>query len=365
MNNKYFMRRALKLALYGAGSVSPNPMVGAVLVKNDKIIGEGYHEKFGSSHAEINALKQAGKNAKDATLFVTLEPCCHFGKTPPCTNAILQSGIKKVVIGMLDPNPLVKGKGINILKTNKISTEIENLSGEIDIFYEAFKKFITIGTPYVTLKMAMTLDGKIATESGDSKWISNEKSRKLVHKYRKINDAILIGVGTVIKDNPHLTPYLIKNCTAFPLRIVLDPNLRIPLNSNIIKDGNPTLIVSSESASITKKNILTSKNIKVLSLPVKGKIFDLADLLSILSKQGITSILIEGGATTNAYFFEQKLIDKIIFFVSPKISGGKNALTPVEGNGIPNIMDCINVENLKIKKIDSDIIITGYPEYLK
>ncbi|MBI5206248.1 MAG: bifunctional diaminohydroxyphosphoribosylaminopyrimidine deaminase/5-amino-6-(5-phosphoribosylamino)uracil reductase RibD [Candidatus Firestonebacteria bacterium] len=358
------MLRALKLAQKGQGYVSPNPMVGALIVKNGKIIGEGYHEKFGLQHAEINALNNlANHSLKGASLFVTLEPCCHYGKMPPCTDVIINSGIKNVVVGMRDPNPLVKGKGLTILKKNGIKVEIENLSGEIEIFYEAFRKYIITKIPFITLKMAMTLDGKIASVTGDSKWISNEKSRKLVHKLRQRNDAILVGVETVIKDDPRLTPYLLKSSTPPPLRIILDPHLRIPIKSSIIQDGNPALIVTGENISYRKKTRINSSEIKFLSIPMNKNKFDLSFLVSALGKEGITSILVEGGSYTSTEFIEQKLVDKIVFFISLKILGGKNAPTPIGGKGIQKISNAINIKNQSVIKIDSDIAIIGYPEY--
>ncbi|MBI4650790.1 bifunctional diaminohydroxyphosphoribosylaminopyrimidine deaminase/5-amino-6-(5-phosphoribosylamino)uracil reductase RibD [Candidatus Desantisbacteria bacterium] len=362
MNNKHYMQLALKLAEKGIGNVSPNPPVGALIVINNKIIGKGYHEKYGSFHAEINALSNV-KNSAGSTLFVTLEPCCHYGKTPPCTEAILKSGIKKVVIGMKDPNPLVAGKGINILKKHGISVDVENLNGKIDIFYEYFKKFITSGMPFITLKMAMTLDGKIATVSGDSKWISSEKSRYLVHQLRKRSDAILVGSNTVIHDDPKLTPYLIKNNTFMPLRIILDPNSRAPLTGNVFKDGNPTLLVIDKKVSIDKKKILNLPNVEILPISVFNNKFDLHELLYKLGKKGITSIFVEGGSSTSGAFFEKKLVDKVIFFIAPKIFGGKNAPTPVGGIGVQKAKDAIKLDKICIKKIDSDIMITGYPVY--
>ena len=353
-----YMREALKIAGNARGRTSPNPLVGAVIVKDGKIIAEGWHRQAGTPHAEVHALDMAGELAKGATLYVTLEPCSHFGRTPPCANAIVKAGIKRVVTAMSDPNPKVAGKGLQILKDAGIEVEVGLLEDEARKLNEVFIKWITTDKPFVTLKTAMSLDGKIVTATGQSKWITSEASRQRVHEMRDIHDAIMVGIETVLKDNPMLTTRIFggKN----PIRIVVDSNARTPLASNIVMNHQAkTIVAVTENASIERVNALKKSGIEII-FAGDGKRVDLNILMNELAKREITSVLLEGGGTLNFALLEAGLIDKVCAFIAPKIIGGRSALTPVEGNGFENLNDAINIKDITIEQIDSDILINGY-----
>lgn len=353
------MKRALQLARLGWGYTNPNPLVGAVIVKNGRIIGEGYHEYYGGPHAEINALKSAKEDVKGAQLYVTLEPCCHHGKTPPCVDAIVKSGIKDVYIAMEDPNKLVSGKGIKHLKEAGLNVYTGLLKDEAEKINEIFIKYITTKKPYVILKSAMTIDGKIATITGDSKWITNEKSREHVHKMRGRVMAIMVGVNTVIKDNPHLTARIdgLKN----PSRVVVDSRGRIPLEANVVIDKSATTIVATTDMMPYKKvKALRDLGVDVVVLDKLNGEVDLKKLMDMLGERGIDSVIIEGGGTLNYSALKEGIVDKVMFYIAPKIIGGSNSLTPVEGKGIDLIKDAIMIEKLDVKRFDDDILIEGY-----
>lgn len=353
MNETKLMQLALSLAKKGADKTFPNPNVGAVIIKNGKIIGEGYHQFFGDKHAEINALAQAGDEAKDATLIVTLEPCSHYGKTPPCVDAIIKSGIKEVIVGLKDPNPLVNGRGIKILKDAGVKVKVGILQDELKNFYKDYSKRFSKKKSYVVLKYAMTLDGKIATSTGDSKWISSEKSRNWVHKFRTNFDGILVGVNTIIKDNPHLTSHgKGKN----PVRIILDPKLEIPITSNVVVDENPSVIVYSDGS---KKKISEIEKYRkfLIKIQSNSQIFDFRKIIEELRKISIFSILIEGGGLTAWNALKDGVVDEIITFISPKIVGGEDAITPVEGLGFKKIDEAIRTKIIEHKNIGEDIFI--------
>ncbi|MDI3311619.1 MAG: bifunctional diaminohydroxyphosphoribosylaminopyrimidine deaminase/5-amino-6-(5-phosphoribosylamino)uracil reductase RibD [Thermoanaerobacterium sp.] len=354
-----YMKRALQLAKLGLGHTNPNPLVGAVIVKNGRIIGEGYHEYYGGPHAEINALKNAKEDVKGAQLYVTLEPCCHYGKTPPCVDAIIESGIKDVFIAMEDPNGLVAGKGIKKLKEAGLNVYTGLLKDEAERVNEVFIKYITSREPYVILKSAMTIDGKISTFTGDSKWITNEKSREYVHKVRSSVMAIMVGINTVIKDNPSLTVRLqgYKN----PLRVIVDSHGRIPLDANVVIDKSAkTLIVTTDMMPYNKLKALNELGVDVVTTEKRDNKVDLKKLIYTLGERGIDSILIEGGGTLNYSALKEGIVDKVMFYIAPKIIGGSNSLTPVEGDGIDLIKDAIIVEKLDVKRFDDDILIEGY-----
>lgn len=383
--DKKYMLACLKLAKKRAGKVSPNPMVGAVIVKDGKIVGQGYHRYFGGAHAEIETLKNAGIKAKDATMYVNLEPCVHWGKTPPCIPEIIKAGIKKVVTAMKDPNPLVDGKGIEWLKVKGVKCRVGILEKEAKELNRFYIKFITKKMPYVILKTAMTLDGKIATSTGESKWITSKETRNYVHHLRSQVDAILVGKNTVIKDNPSLTTH---GKGHNPLRVVIDPDLSIPVNSKIFDSLAPTLVVTKNNASTAKIRILEKKKIKILSLPCtfvqddsanskngqvlpassyakvrglptkNGKI-DFKQIMRELAKMNIASVLIEGGGETNAYALKDGVVDEVLFFIAPKIIGGKNALTPVEDEGIQSLSQALKIKDWEIEKTCEDILVKG------
>jgi len=342
------MQRALEISL--KGNPSPNPFVGCVIVKDGKIIGEGSHKFFGGSHAEINALKEAGSKAKGAEIYVSLEPCSHYGKTPPCTKAIIKAGIKKVVVALKDPNPLVNGKGLTELKNAGIETETGLLAEKAMKINEAFIKFQKTKIPFVSLKAAITLDGKIASEEFDSKWISSEESRKKVHELRSKVDAILAGQNTVLKDNPRLTARIEKGRN--PLRIIF-ASKKLSAELNVFNDSNFLVFT-------TDKKLFPEKRFegKVIELKSKNNLVDLKKLLTELGKRNISSLLVEGGSAVFTSFLKEKLADKLMLFISPKILGSG---IPVFGDlGLKKISDSVKLKEMSFEKTGEDILIQGY-----
>jgi diaminohydroxyphosphoribosylaminopyrimidine deaminase / 5-amino-6-(5-phosphoribosylamino)uracil reductase len=356
------MQRALELAAMATGRTNPNPMVGAVIVKDGQIIGEGYHHKAGTPHAEIHALNQAGAHAAGADLYVTLEPCSHFGRTPPCADAVIRSGIMRTVVAAVDPNPQVAGRGIQRLREAGIEVEVGVLEQEAARLNEVFFKYIQTGLPFVALKTAMTLDGKIAACSGDSKWITGEDARKYVHELRNIYDAILVGIGTVLKDDPQLNTRLDGDDKRDPLRIIIDGNLDIPTDSNIVKTAKQqkTLIFCADSADLTKRLQLESLGFKIIDLNCTPELIPLDEVIARLGQMGICSLLVEGGGEINAYLLEHCLIDKVYWFVAPKIIGGRLAPSPIGGRGIEHMSDAIALTSVELNRFTDDMLITGY-----
>ncbi len=356
-----YMKLALSLAEKAKGRTSPNPMVGAVIVHDGQIVGSGYHQKAGTPHAEIHAIASAGNKAKGATIYVNLEPCSHYGRTGPCTQSIIEAGISRVVIAMLDPNPKVNGKGKEILEKHGIEVKSGVLEKEAKELNYAFIKYITTGLPFVILKSAMSLDGKIATISGHSKWITSEESRNMVHRIRNEVDAILVGIETVIKDDPLLTTRLPDGSGRDCIRIVLDSNARIPLSSKIlnIESSAKTIIAVTKNAPSDRVSEL-KKHAEILTVSdINGKV-DLVDIMLKLGKMEITSVLIEGGAEVNASALKQNIVDKIMIFIAPKIIGGRKAIGPIGGDGILNVSDAIKVDSLSVSRVGEDILITGF-----
>lgn len=356
MTDLEYMKIALELAKKGCGFVNPNPMVGAIIVKNDEIISEGYHEKYGEFHAERNAVLNCKTSMEGATIYVTLEPCCHYGKTPPCTNIIIESGISRVVIGSQDPNPLVAGKGVRILRENGIDVVENVLKEECDKLNEVFFNYILKKRPYVVMKYAMTMDGKIATYSGKSKWITGEKARYRVHQDRHKYSAIMVGVGTVLIDDPMLN-CRIEN-SKNPIRIICDTNLRIPIESKIVKTAMdiPTIICTScENKNYQQQYI--DKGCKVIKVPRKDNHIDLNILMDKLAREGIDSILLEGGGTLNWSALSNRLVNKVQVYIAPKIFGGIEAKSPLTGIGIENPNKAFTLTNKTIKNLGEDILI--------
>ena len=355
-NNQKYMLRAIELAKLGTGFVNPNPLVGAVIVKNGKIIGEGYHMKYGTLHAERNALKNCTESPEGAEMYVTLEPCCHYGKNPPCTDAVIASGIKKVYVGSDDPNPLVAGKGIKILRENGIEVVTHFMKEECDKLNDIFFYYITHKKPYVILKYAMTADGKIATSTGKSKWISNEASREHTHQTRKKVAAILVGIGTVLNDNPML------NCRcenpSDPVRVVCDSNLRIPLDSELVKTAKEIpLIVATLSDDSEKIKALEEKGVEIFKAEEKNRRILLSSVMNYLGEKKIDSVLIEGGGEIHASAFEEKIVNKVQVYIAPKIFGGKNAKSPVGGKGVDSPDDAYMLSEPEIKLLDGDVLL--------
>jgi diaminohydroxyphosphoribosylaminopyrimidine deaminase / 5-amino-6-(5-phosphoribosylamino)uracil reductase len=361
VDDEHWMKRALYLAGRGRGRTSPNPLVGAVLAKRGKVVGEGYHEKAGEAHAEIVALRKAGKEARGSTLYINLEPCTHYGRTAPCAPAVIEAGVERAVIGMVDPNPLVKGKGVSSLRKAGMDVRVGILESDCRRLNEAFCKYIVKKEPFVTLKVAATLDGKMASRHGDSKWISNETSRRLVHRLRNEMDAVLVGVGTVLKDAPLLTPRIPGGRD--PYRVILDSRLKIPEEARVIgNSSSKTLIVTTGAAPRDKREKLEKRGVRVIVVRSKEGRVSLRDCLSRLGKMGITSLLVEGGSQINGAFLDERLIDKFLLFLSPKVLGDSRALGIFGGKGAAHLGESVPVRELRVRKLDGDILIEGYME---
>lgn len=354
-----YMRLAMQLAGNAIGRTSPNPLVGAVIVKDNRVVGCGWHRKAGTPHAEVHALNQAGELAQGADVYVTLEPCAHYGKTPPCAKALVEAKVKNVYGGLLDVNPKVAGKGFKILEDAGIHVEYGFLQDELRKQNEVFFKWIEHKKPFVVLKAAMTLDGKIATATGQSKWITNETSRAYGYKLRDIYDGIMVGINTVIEDNPMLTSRVDggKN----PIRIVVDSSLKIDINANVVQDKSAkTIVATTDKADKDKILKLQAQDVDVIVVDKdENDKVDIEKLLNILGQQNICSILVEGGATLSGSFVAKKLVDKVYFFIAPKIVGGKEAKTPVAGTGILNLQEALALKDIQIGKLEEDILIIG------
>ncbi|WP_455781172.1 bifunctional diaminohydroxyphosphoribosylaminopyrimidine deaminase/5-amino-6-(5-phosphoribosylamino)uracil reductase RibD [Megamonas funiformis] len=354
-----YMRLAMQLAGNAIGRTSPNPLVGAVIVKDNQVVGCGWHRKAGTPHAEVHALNQAGELAQGADVYVTLEPCAHYGKTPPCSKALVEAKVKNVYGGLLDVNPKVAGKGFKILEDAGIHVEYGFLQDELRKQNEVFFKWIEHKKPFIVLKAAMTLDGKIATAIGQSKWITNETSRAYGYKLRDIYDGIMVGINTVIEDNPMLTARVDggKN----PIRIVVDSSLKIDINANVVQDKSAkTIVATTDKADKDKILKLQAQDVDVIVVDKdENDKVDIEKLLDILGQQNICSILVEGGATLSGSFVAKKLVDKVYFFIAPKIVGGKEAKTPVAGTGILNLQEALALKDIQIEKLEEDILIIG------
>jgi len=359
-----YMEQALSLARLALGQVSPNPAVGAVVVSGGVVVGQGYTQPPGFCHAEIVALKQAGDRAHWGTMYVTLEPCCHYGRTPPCTEAIIAAGITEVHLAMLDPNPFVSGKGKEQLERQGIKVYVGEREEEARQINEAYIKFITTGLPFVTAKFAVSLDGKIATKSGDSRWISGIEARRYVHNLRYATDAIMAGVNTVLADDPQLTA---RSCggrggsaRVQPLRVIVDSKGRTPLTARVFNEPGKTLLALGRSVNPEERKNLAQADVEILELPSEEGLVDLEGLMKMLGERQITSVLVEGGGTLLGSLFDHKLVDKVVAFVAPIIIGGKEAKTAVGGKGIDKLADAIGLERVNVKTIGSDLMVSGY-----
>jgi diaminohydroxyphosphoribosylaminopyrimidine deaminase/5-amino-6-(5-phosphoribosylamino)uracil reductase len=361
MDDEQWMKRALRLAEKGRGRTSPNPLVGAILVKNGKVVAEGYHAKAGEAHAEIIALQRAKERAKGATLYINLEPCTHYGKTPPCAPQVIKAGVKSVVIGMEDPNPLVRGKGIGTLKKAGLNVHAGILERECQRLNEAFCKYIVAKEPFVILKVAATLDGKISTREGDSKWISGEASRRFVHKLRDEVDGVLVGIGTVLRDDPLLTTRIKGGRD--PYRIVLDSQLKIPEEAKVIGDFPARVVIATtESAPEDKMERLRKRGVRILPLESKEGKIDLKSCLSKLGEIGMMSLMVEGGNQVNGSFLDEGLIDKLLLFLSPKLIADPQAPGIFGGKGVSKLQEAIPLKEMKARRIGEDILLEGYLE---
>ncbi|MEJ5366332.1 MAG: bifunctional diaminohydroxyphosphoribosylaminopyrimidine deaminase/5-amino-6-(5-phosphoribosylamino)uracil reductase RibD [Desulfosoma sp.] len=357
-----FMQRAVRLARRGLGRTSPNPMVGAVVVRDGRVVGEGFHEHIGGPHAEVNALRRAGDSALGATLYVSLEPCNHYGRTPPCTEAVLEAGIRRVVIGMADPNPKVTGGGADRLRQAGIDVVSGVLEEECRKLNQPFIKWVTLGRPYVTLKCAATLDGRIATRTGDSRWVTNERSRRLVHELRAAADAVLVGIGTALADDPLLTARTGRKKVQQPLRIVLDTHGRLPAASQLVKTArqSPVLVVCGDAVVKEVRERFSPHGVDVLGVPT-GEPYglNLAALLDELGRRSITSVLVEGGARIHGAFLDGALADDFYFFYAPKILGDSLAVPMFQGAPKHFMKDAVPGVDCQVRRLGDDFVVRG------
>jgi diaminohydroxyphosphoribosylaminopyrimidine deaminase/5-amino-6-(5-phosphoribosylamino)uracil reductase len=351
MTHKDFMREALLLAR--RGRTSPNPMVGAVLVNGGVVVGKGYHPKAGEPHAEVFALRQAGEKARGADLYVTLEPCCHHGKTPPCADAVIAAGVKRVFAAMEDPNPLVSGKGFGKLRKAGVEVEVGLLGDEARELNRGFIKRVTCGRPFVLWKAAMTLDGKTACRTGDSRWVTGEAARRRVHRIRSQSDAVMVGIGTVLADNPELTVRHLKG--ANPLRVVVDARAETPLNSRVLGGGAGTIIAVTGEAPAGRVEALQNAGAQILKVESDGGRVNLSRLLERLAGLGINNLLLESGGRLSASMLAGGLVDRGIIFIAPKIAGGEDAPTPVEGEGASLMAEALRAGAPKVRRFGDDI----------
>ncbi|MDO8489577.1 MAG: bifunctional diaminohydroxyphosphoribosylaminopyrimidine deaminase/5-amino-6-(5-phosphoribosylamino)uracil reductase RibD [Candidatus Omnitrophota bacterium] len=354
--DEYYMGLALKLALKAKGKTSPNPLVGALVVKRGRIFGCGFHAKAGFAHAEIIALDEAGSRAKGAVLYVTLEPCAHTGRTPPCVNRIIESGVKEVVIGMVDPNPLNNGRGIILLKQHNIKVRVGFLEDQLKKINESFIKYITTRLPSITVKVGQSLDGRIATRTGDSKWITSDKARSFAHKLREDYDAIMVGVNTVLRDNPRLNTWFSQKKL---IKVIVDSNLSTPENSNIFSGDAQVIIITlpSHPGQETENRKKLALKAKILEVKEKSGQINLRDALKKLVQLQISNIIVEGGGTLIGSLFDERLVDKVLFFISPKIIGGKDAVSSVMGTGVKRVDQAIKLHEIKVRRFDQEFLI--------
>jgi len=355
------MRAALRLAR--RGHTSPNPMVGAVAVREGTIVGHGYHRRAGGPHAEVIALAQAGEKARGSALYVTLEPCCHHGLTPPCVDTVIASGVRRVVSAMVDPNPRVSGRGLAALRQARIDVTVGVLENEARRLNESYIKHITTGLPYVTLKMAMSLDGKIAAASGDSRWISCEKSRRTVHAMRARADAVVIGAGAAMADDPELTARLVKTRRQ-PARVIVDERAQLTAASRMLNaPGGQVIVATTRFAQAAALRKLEEAGARILLLEQKDGLVDLGSLFRGLAGMGMINLLLEGGGEIAAAALDARLVDKVIVFIAPKILGGRSAKTPVEGAGVDRVAQALELSDVKTRRSGSDIVVIARPNY--
>ncbi len=361
--DQQFMRLAHSLAMRAAGQTSPNPLVGAVVVKNGRVVGKDYHRQKGEPHAEVLAIEKAGTKASGGTLYVTLEPCCHLEKrTPPCVPRIIQSGIHRVVVSMEDPNPRVSGRGIRALRRRGIQVEVGLFSEKARSYNEGYIKFVRTGLPFVTLKVAASLDGKISSGSGESRWITGEAARRWVHRLRRKCDAVMVGIGTVLSDDPLLTARGAREIIREPLRIILDPNLRIPLKASVIREVDPTktIVVAGPGGPMSKQRALEQCGVQVLREKCHRDGIDLASLVSKLGKMDITTVLIEGGSKINASALKSRIVDKVFFFLAPMIIGGNQAKGAFGGDSPRELKQAISLKPMTGKNVGRDFLLEAY-----
>ena len=359
-----YMKHALSLAELALGYTSPNPAVGAVIVKDAMVVGVGFTQSPGSAHAEIMALRQAKERAQGASMYVALEPCCHYGRTPPCVKAIVEAGISEVHVALVDPNPLVSGEGVRQLREAGITVHVGEHEEEARKLNESYIKFITTGMPFVIAKFAMSLDGKIATRTGDSKWISSYESRHYVHRLRHTVDAIMVGANTVLTDDPQLSA---RRCSGRggktrvqPLRIIIDGKGKTPSTARVFKEPGKTLIVAAKPMDEQKAKALMGAGAEIVELPAKENIIDLEELFKLMGQRQVASILVEGGSDLFGSLFDRYLVDKVLVYIAPIIIGGKKAKHAISGDGVSKIADAIHLQHMHMECSGSDVLISGY-----
>ncbi|WP_408646513.1 bifunctional diaminohydroxyphosphoribosylaminopyrimidine deaminase/5-amino-6-(5-phosphoribosylamino)uracil reductase RibD [Tumebacillus avium] len=362
MNDKHYMQTALGLAAMAKGKTNPNPLVGAVIVKEGRIIGQGAHLRAGLPHAEVHAFHMAGDEAEGATLYVTLEPCSHHGRTPPCADLVIRSKVQRVVVAMLDPNPMVAGRGVTRIREAGIKVDVGVLEQEALKLNERFIHNMLAKRPFVTVKTAMTLDGKIAAHTGDSRWVTGAESRAYVHQLRDHADGILVGIGTVLADDPELTTRLPEGGGKNPVRIVLDRTLRTPETAKVADTAQAkTWILTGPDADAAKSERLRERGVEVIPVPLGADGLDLGGVLDVLFARGITDLLVEGGAAVNGAFLQAGLINKVISFIAPKLIGGA-APTPYGGAGFDQMADAVELADWTVERFGDDLCLTGYPK---
>lgn len=354
ISHKKYMEMTVKLAEKGRGLTSPNPMVGCIIVKRGRIVGKGYHKKAGTEHAEVLAINDAGKKVMNSTMYINLEPCSHWGRTPPCTEKIMEAGVREVIIGVKDPNPLVDG--FRELKARGLKTKIGILEKEAKKLNEIYMKYIKTKKPFAIIKVAMSMDGRIATKTGDSKYITSREAREYVHQLRTEVDAVMVGVNTVLRDNPELTPRLFKGKD--PMKIVVDSSLKIPKNCNLMKNPAKLIIAATNKAPKNEIKRLQQKGVNVIITKSKKGLVDLQDLMKQLGKHEIASIMIEGGSELNSSAIKEGIVDKLLIFAAPKIIG--NGLGAIGNLGVNKIGKAINLKDITTRKIGKDMLIESY-----
>jgi diaminohydroxyphosphoribosylaminopyrimidine deaminase/5-amino-6-(5-phosphoribosylamino)uracil reductase len=355
-----WMRLALKLAKKMKGQTAPNPCVGAVLVKDGELIASGYHRGAGTPHAEVVALKRAGERAVGSTLYVTLEPCCHYGRTPPCVDSIISAKVKRVVVATIDPNPLVNGKGIEKLLEAGVEVKVGVLEREAKTLIEDFAKYITTGMPFVTLKLASSLDGKIATKLGDARWITSEASRKIAHMLRREHSAVMVGINTAINDDPELTVRLVK-ATRQPIRIVVDSKAKLPPSSKLCKtlDEAPLWLATTKHADKRRLEELERLGVKILIVDDEDGKVEMVSLMRKLGEMGVMSLLIEGGGEVAWSALKANIVDRVVWFIAPIIIGGRDAKHSVGGEGVEKVSEAFKLQDVKVRRIGCEVLIDG------
>ena len=359
-SDEFFMARAIRLARRGKGLTSPNPMVGAVVVADAKVVGEGYHPGAGQPHAEVLALKHAGEAARGATLYVTLEPCCHFGRTPPCTGRIIEAGVKRVVAAVVDPDPRVSGKGADELRVAGIQVEFGALQEQAAELIEPHLKYVRTGLPLVTVKLAMSLDGRIATRTRQTRWITGEKARRFAHSLRAEADAVIVGVGTAMIDDPLLTARLVR-AKRQPRRVVVDTAARMQPTARMLQQGNgPVMVATTEQAPKESVERLRAAGAEIIVLPEKDGRVDLRALLKELGERDVRSVLVEGGAALAGSMLDDRLVDRVVFVMAPLLIGGARATSALGGKGADDIGDAVRLADVRVRRIGEDLVVQGY-----